>query len=764
MADPAARRPASTTSSSSSAADDVGGTWRDNTLPRLRAATSRSHLYSFSFAPNPDWSSHLLAAARDPATTCARVAERLRRPAAHVRFGTEVEARGLGRRRRGAGASRRSRGPLDRARAGRRAGRAAASRRSPTLPGLERFAGTTFHSAALGPRPRPDRRARRRRRHRRLGDPVRARRSSRRSRSCTSSSARRRGSCRAASGRSTAAERAPLPPRSRPRSALMRAGDLLGARGRSRCRCCDRAPGAADAAAGAGATCKRQVPDPELRAEADARLRAGLQAHPDLRRLPPGARRSRTSTSSPTGIAEVRERSIVTTDGAEHEVDTIIFGTGFHVTDMPIAERVARPRRPHARRRRWQDGMQAHRGTDGRRLPEPLPAARAEHRPRPHLGRVHDRGAGRLRRCRRCAHDARRRALDALEVRAEAQAALERRGRRRACRARCGPPAAARAGTSTTTGRNTTLWPDFVLPVRPRGAPLRPAELPRAPPRPRGRRRPGGRRAAGGGVSARARHRRGQRHRRRGRRASCARPVPGRRASTSRRRRRRPRRSTCATRPPSTPRWPRPSAASAGSTSSSTAPGSASRRAPGARPGEDALAVLDVNLAGPVAGHRGGAGAAARRPRPGGQRRLRPGAPHRPARDGVLHEQARRRRLLGRPAPRARRRADGEHGLPRLRPDADPRGGRGAGPRRSRGPSRPSASRTSRPRSSARRSGRRAATWRPRRARPSATRCWRRAPRRLVDRVSRARLRRLARSGHFAEGLGAELGARLRAS
>jgi cation diffusion facilitator CzcD-associated flavoprotein CzcO len=35
-------------------------------------------------------------------------------------------------------------------------------------------------------------------------------------------------------------------------------------------------------------------------------------------------------------ISEVRERSIVCEDGSEREVDTIIFGTGFHVTDMPI--------------------------------------------------------------------------------------------------------------------------------------------------------------------------------------------------------------------------------------------------------------------------------------------------------------------------------------------------------------------------------------------------------------------------------------------
>ena len=36
-------------------AADVGGVWRDNTYPGA-ACDVPSHLYSFSFAPNPDWS------------------------------------------------------------------------------------------------------------------------------------------------------------------------------------------------------------------------------------------------------------------------------------------------------------------------------------------------------------------------------------------------------------------------------------------------------------------------------------------------------------------------------------------------------------------------------------------------------------------------------------------------------------------------------------------------------------------------------------
>src|ERR687893_893369 len=36
-------------------ADDVGGTWRDNTYPGC-ACDIQSHMYSFSFEQNPDWS------------------------------------------------------------------------------------------------------------------------------------------------------------------------------------------------------------------------------------------------------------------------------------------------------------------------------------------------------------------------------------------------------------------------------------------------------------------------------------------------------------------------------------------------------------------------------------------------------------------------------------------------------------------------------------------------------------------------------------
>jgi cation diffusion facilitator CzcD-associated flavoprotein CzcO len=62
------------------------------------------------------------------------------------------------------------------------------------------------------------------------------------------------------------------------------------------------------------------------------------------------------------GIREVRPHAIVTEDGTEYDVDTIILGTGFSVTDMMGAERV------HGRDGRslselWQGSPQAYLGT-----------------------------------------------------------------------------------------------------------------------------------------------------------------------------------------------------------------------------------------------------------------------------------------------------------------------------------------------------------------------------------------------------------------
>ena len=68
-------------------ASDVGGVWRDNSYPGA-ACDVPSHLYSFSFEPNPDWSRAFAPQAEIHGYLqhCARKYDLLR----HIRFGSEV--------------------------------------------------------------------------------------------------------------------------------------------------------------------------------------------------------------------------------------------------------------------------------------------------------------------------------------------------------------------------------------------------------------------------------------------------------------------------------------------------------------------------------------------------------------------------------------------------------------------------------------------------------------------------------------------------
>jgi cation diffusion facilitator CzcD-associated flavoprotein CzcO len=61
------------------------------------------------------------------------------------------------------------------------------------------------------------------------------------------------------------------------------------------------------------------------------------------------------------GIREVRPHGILTDDGVEHPADTIIFGTGFHVTDSPVGELV-RGRDGRTLAEVWEGSPKAHLG------------------------------------------------------------------------------------------------------------------------------------------------------------------------------------------------------------------------------------------------------------------------------------------------------------------------------------------------------------------------------------------------------------------
>jgi cation diffusion facilitator CzcD-associated flavoprotein CzcO len=106
---------------------------------------------------------------------------------------------------------------------------------------------------------------------------------------------------------------------------------------------------------------ERSVRDPVLRAKLTPRYTMGCKRillSDDY--LPAVAKENVEVVTD--GIAEIRPEGVVTKEGRVHEVDTIIFGTGFQVQSYPFAERV-RGRDGRSLAQTWEHGMTAHLGT-----------------------------------------------------------------------------------------------------------------------------------------------------------------------------------------------------------------------------------------------------------------------------------------------------------------------------------------------------------------------------------------------------------------
>ena len=104
----------------------------------------------------------------------------------------------------------------------------------------------------------------------------------------------------------------------------------------------------------------RQVADPQLRAKLMPDYRLGCKRVLGSDAWYPALCRDNVDVIT-AGIAEVTASGIVDADGVHHDVDTIIFGTGFHVTDMPFADRV-RGRSGETLAEAWQGSPKAHLG------------------------------------------------------------------------------------------------------------------------------------------------------------------------------------------------------------------------------------------------------------------------------------------------------------------------------------------------------------------------------------------------------------------
>ncbi|KRA37654.1 MULTISPECIES: flavin-containing monooxygenase [unclassified Nocardioides] len=312
-------------------AHEVGGTWQVNSYPGAQCDVP-SLIYSFSFAPNPDWS-RLYPLQEEIQAYLHRCAVDFG-VLPHVRFGTEVtdaswdDAAQLWRISTSTGDLTATVlvgaiGPFS-------------APSVPDLPGLDRFEGTVFHSQGWNHD------------HDLIGERVGVI-------GTGASAVQFIPRVQPQADHLTVFQRTPtwiLPHPDRPVGTATR---LL----------YRRVPGAQAAARKAWeltfealvpgfineprlqkplevmgrALLRKQVRDPELRARLTPSYAVGCKRPTFSNTYYPALTAENTTVVS-DGIVEVTERGIVTADGAEHELDTIIFGTGFKMTDHPVFDRI----------------------------------------------------------------------------------------------------------------------------------------------------------------------------------------------------------------------------------------------------------------------------------------------------------------------------------------------------------------------------------------------------------------------------------------
>lgn len=312
-------------------AGEVGGTWRDNSYPGS-ACDVPSHVYSFSFAPHPGWTR--MFAPQPEIWAYLRECVRRSGIAGHLRLNTRVTGATWDSDRR-CWRIETSRGPVT-ADALVAAAGGLAEPSVPDLPGLDRFAGAAFHSARWD--------------------------------HDTDLAGRRV----AVIGTGTSA--AQFVPEIAPRAAALyvfqrTAPWVLPRRNRGitglERRAYRAAPVLQQLARGtigalretlvvnnrhprlarllvqriAARHLRRSVPDPALRARLTPGYTVGCKRIVLSNEYLPALTRPNVEVLTEP-ITEVRPHAVVTADGVERSVDVLIFGTGFQVSDPPIAHRI----------------------------------------------------------------------------------------------------------------------------------------------------------------------------------------------------------------------------------------------------------------------------------------------------------------------------------------------------------------------------------------------------------------------------------------
>jgi cation diffusion facilitator CzcD-associated flavoprotein CzcO len=111
----------------------------------------------------------------------------------------------------------------------------------------------------------------------------------------------------------------------------------------------------------------RAIDDPELRSKVTPDYTIGCKRILPSNRWYPALAADNVELVT-GGLAEVRANSVVGPDGVEREVDAIVFGTGFQVTEMP-ASRLIRGRGGRLLSEVWGGSPRAYRGTTAAGFP-----------------------------------------------------------------------------------------------------------------------------------------------------------------------------------------------------------------------------------------------------------------------------------------------------------------------------------------------------------------------------------------------------------
>ncbi|MFJ1577563.1 flavin-containing monooxygenase [Streptomyces sp. NPDC088182] len=340
-------------------ADSVGGTWRDNSYPGC-ACDVPSHLYSFSFAPNPDWprtfsgQRHIRAYLEHVADTFGL------RP--HLRLNHEVRLMRwdndalhwkieTSRGTLTADVIVSATGPLS-------------DPKIPEIPGLAGFPGKVFHSARWD-----------------HGYDLRGKRVA--VIGTGASAIQIVPAIQPEVGRLTLFQRTPpwvMPRvdraisgaerrlhRALPFTGTLRRRILWGIRELQVQAFTKRPDELGLVESLAKANMARAIKDPVLRAGLTPSYRIGCKRILLSSTYYPALAQPNVDLVT-SGLAEVRGSMLVAADGTETEADAIVFGTGFHVTDMPIAERVVGAD-GITLAEAWKDGMQSLRGATAAGFP-----------------------------------------------------------------------------------------------------------------------------------------------------------------------------------------------------------------------------------------------------------------------------------------------------------------------------------------------------------------------------------------------------------